>query len=197
MVAKRARGPIKVEGTAEEWRDVPRYEVRGSGEAGGEFAFQWDDRNLYVLVVARDATLRKVEEQGGDYNWIWNFDGIELVLNPANTAPRTVGGALYDAKYRATQSALLVSITGRKYANSPGTVSAAVVQSAVQEIAGGYVMELAIPLREVMLPPVAGANVGCEVRLVDNGTERGFGRLSGRQSWMFDPLYLARLSLGE
>ncbi len=197
ILARRARSPVQIDGSADGWRDVPRFSVRGSGDSGGEFALQWDDRNLYLLAVVRDPDLRRSEESGGDYNWIWAYDGVLLVFNTANTAPRLLGGPLYDAKYQATQSALLVSITGRKYANSPGGVSAAPVRSAVQEIPNGYLMEVAIPLREIMLPPIAGANVGCQVRIVDHGREMGFGRFSDRENWMFDPLYLSRLELRD
>ena len=119
------------------------------------------------------------------------------MLNTANTAPPTTGGALYDSKFRATQTALLVSITGRKCADSTGVFSAAAVRSAVREIKGGYVMEVAIPLRDIMLPPVAGANVGMELRIVNDGREMGFGEFSSREQWIVDPLHFARLILAE
>jgi len=195
--AVRAARPVKIDGQIAEWRDIPRYDVKSRPDAGGQFAFQWDREHLYVLAVVRDADLKKVEEQGGDANWIWTYDGICLVLNPANTAPLTVGGALYDAKYRAAQTALLVSITGRKYANSPSGFSAAPVRSAVGEIEGGYVMEVAIPLKDVMIPPVAGANLGFEFKIVNNGAEIGFARFADRENWLLDPLLFARLRLVE
>ena len=112
-----------------------------------------------------------------------------------STAPLTVGGTLYDAKFRASQTALLVSITGRKYATSPCGFSAAPVRSAVQPIAGGYVMEVAIPLKDVMIPPIAGANLGCELKIVNNGSPMGFARFADRESWQMDTLHFARLRL--
>jgi hypothetical protein len=193
--AVQTQAPVKVDGQADEWRAVRRAAVKSRPEAGGEFAFQWDEENLYVLAVVRDAHLKRIEEQGGDFNWIWGYDGILLVLNPANTAPLTVGGALYDARYRAAQTALLVSITGRKYANSAAGFSAAAVRSAVQEVEGGYVMEVSVPLREVMAPPVAGADLGFEFKIVDDGSEMGFARFADREGWQFDPLLFARLRL--
>jgi len=159
---------------------------------------RWDREHLRVLPVTTwDRDLKKVEEQGGEANWIWACDGICLVLNAANSAPLTVGGALYDAKYRAGQTALLVSITGRKYANSPSGFSAAAVRSAVGEIEGGYVMEVAIPLKDVMIPPLAGANLGFEFKLINDGAELGFARFADRESWLLDPLLFARLRLVE
>jgi len=193
--AVRARGPIKIDGRADEWRDVPRFAVKSSSATGGQFALQWDDESLYVLAVVRDDDLKKLEEEGSDVNWIWRYDGILMVLSPANTAPLTVGGALYDAKYRAAQTALLVSITGRKYANSACGFSAAAVRSAAQQVEGGYVMELAIPLREVMVPPVAGADLGFEFKVMNNGRAISFARFADRESWLSDPIHMARLEL--
>jgi hypothetical protein len=195
--AHRTKAPITIDGLASEWRNVPRYAVRGIGDEGGEFALQWDDKHLYVLVVSRDNDLRKEEEKGSDVNWIWNYDGLNLVLNTANTAPPTTGGALYDSKFRPTQTVLQVSITGRKYADNTGVFSAAAVRSTVKEIPGGYVMEVAIPLRDVMLPPIAGANVGMELRIINDGRQMGFGEFSSREYWAVDPLHFARLKLVE
>jgi len=197
VTAKRTPVAINIDGTAEGWREAARHAIKGSGNDGGEFAFQWDNENLYLLVVARDADLCKEEEVGGDFNWVWRYDGVELVLNTANTAPWTVGGALYDAKYPATQTAILVSITGRKYANSAGVFSAAAVRSAVQEIDGGYVMEVSIPLRDIMLPPIVGANVGLNFRIVNDGRKLGFAQFDDRESWLFDSTHLGRLELTD
>ncbi len=193
--AVRAQAPIKIDGRADEWRDVPRFAVKSSPAAGGQFALQWDDEDLYVLAVVRDDDLKKLEEEGSDVNWIWRYDGILMVLSPANTAPLTVGGALYDAKYRAAQTALLVSITGRKYANSACGFSAAAVRSAAQQVEGGYVMEVAIPLRKVMVPPVPGADLGFEFKVMNNGRAVSFARFADRESWLSDPTHMARLEL--
>ncbi|MDD5707130.1 MAG: sugar-binding protein [Kiritimatiellae bacterium] len=193
--ASRARGAIVIDGNADEWRAIPRYAVKGDSERGGEFALQWDADNLYVLAVVRDADLRDVEEKGNGANWLWLYDGIQLVLNTADSAPLTVGGALYDAKYRATQTALCVSITGRKYANSPSGFSAAATRSAVRKVEGGYVMEVALPLRDVMLPAQAGANAGLLFSIVDYGSGMGFTRFCDREGWLGDPLHFGRLVL--
>jgi len=193
--ASRCAKAVVVDGQAGEWKGVPRYAVRNSADSGGEFAFQWSDEFLYVLAVVRDPALKDPEEKGGDYNWIWAYDGVLLVLNAAHTAPLTAGGALYDAKYRAAQTALLVSISGRKYANSACGFSAAPVRSAVGKLEGGYVMELAVPMRDVMLPPLPDAEVGFEFKIVNNGRRMGFARFSDREDWSSDPLVFARLLL--
>lgn len=187
--------PVTIDGRADEWRQSKRYRVKSRPNSGGQFAVQWDREHLYVLAVVRDSDLRRTEELGSDVNWMWLYDGVLLVLNPANTAPLTIGGTLYDAKFRAAQTALLVSITGRKYATSPCGFSAAPVRSAVQEIAGGYVMEVTIPLKDAMIPAIAGANIGCELKIVNNGSPLGFARFSDRESWQTDTLHFARLKL--
>jgi len=197
VIARRARCPVVIDGKAEEWRQVPRYQVKGTEKAGGEFAFQWDEKNLYLLAVVKDSSLKKVEEQGGDFNWIWGYDGILLVLNTARSSPVTVGGALYDAKYRTNQTALLVSITGRKYANSPGVFSAAAVKSRVSEIAGGYVMEVSVPCQEVMLPAIRAAEFDFAFSIMDNGREMAFEEFSDRENWQFDISHFASLRLEE
>jgi len=123
------------------------------------------------------------------------YDGIRLILNPANSAPLTVGGALYDAKYRACQTALLVSITGRKYANSPNGFSAAPVRSAVARSRrlrhGGR-----HPAEGCDDPAGGGANLGSSSRSSTTATTsasplRRPGGLAPR------PLLFARLRLAE
>ncbi len=193
--AIRATTGVTIDGVAEEWRHVPRYSVKGTESSGGDFAFQWDDEHLYLLVIARDETPRRTEELGGDFNWVWNYDGINLVINAANTAPLTVGGALYDAKYNAGQNALLVSITGRKYGTGPSGFSAASVRSAVREIDGGYTMEVAIPLRDILVAPLAGADVGFNLDLINSGRRQGFAFSSDREDWQWNALNFARLIL--
>src|SRR5512144_738573 len=43
--------PVRLDGKADEWTDVPRV---ADLKAGTEFAFQNDGRNLYVLVLIKD-----------------------------------------------------------------------------------------------------------------------------------------------
>jgi len=195
--AVRATGKITVDGSAEEWRDTPRYAVRSRPDTGGEFALRWDDENLYILTAAQDADLRREEEKGNEVNWLWMYDGILLTLNTANSAPMTEGGAVYDAKLNAAQTMLAVSITGRKYGVSACGFSAAAVRSAVKEVEGGYVMETAVPLAAVMLPSVAGADVGFDFRIVNNGSQKGFARYTDRETWSHNTLFFARLTLAE
>ncbi|MDD5705145.1 MAG: sugar-binding protein, partial [Kiritimatiellae bacterium] len=197
VTARRASVPVKIDGLADEWRDVPRTSVKPGAAAGGEFAIQWDQDNLYVLAVVRDPDLREVEEQGSDANWVWLFDGIRLALNPANTAPLALGGPLYDAVLPVGQTYLAVSITGRKYASSACGFSAAAVKSAVQKVEGGYVMELAIPMEDAMVPAIAGADVGLRFSVANHGSGMGFTRFCDRESMMSDSLHFGRLRLTE
>jgi len=67
----------------------------------------------------------------------------------------------------------------------------------VQEIDGGYVMEVSIPLRDIMLPPIVGANVGLNFRIVNDGRKLGFAQFDDRESWLFDSTHLGRLELTD
>ena len=48
-----------------------------------------------------------------------------------------------------------------------------------------------------MLPPVAGADVGFDLRIVNNGSMRGFARYTDREMWTHNTLFFARLTLAE
>ena len=87
------------------------------------------------------------------------------------------------------------SISGRKYAFPPVGVSPANVRTGVKRIAGGYVMEIAIPAREHMILPLAGASAGFDLQL--NGATGWFCRYAKRENPTVDGLRLGRLYFGE
>ena len=82
-------------------------------------------------------------------------------------------------------------MTGRKYGYPVVGVPPANVRSASREIDGGYVLEIAIPAREYMILPLAGASIGFDLQL--NGATGSFCRYSKRESHLFDGLRLGRL----
>ena len=95
-------------------------------------------------------------------------------------APKAPTGALYDIPYRNGFTTLAVSMDGQKYMNTASGVSPAAVRSATVEIEGGYILEVAIPLRCVMLPPVANANVGFNLRISTQGRQMRFSMYDAR-----------------
>jgi hypothetical protein len=84
-----------------------------------------------------------------------------------------------------------VAVNGRKH-NYPMTgASPANVRSAVKKLREGYIMEVAIPAREFMILPLAGASVGFDIQL--KGATGTFCRYSKREGAGFDGLRLGRL----
>ena len=196
VVAPFADRPPKLEGDLDVWRDVPRHPLPEGNDASAEFAIQWDNENLYVLLVVRDENIRMKEEQGQDFNWVWRFDGLKLVINAANTAPATMGGALHDVPFGAAQTVVNVSVSGRKYISSPAGFSPGGIRSVMTEVPEGYLLETAIPLKDLMLPPVEGANVGFRLALSNSSETLDFGPFSKREGYLANVVAFQRLVLG-
>jgi hypothetical protein len=195
--APRARESIVLDGELRKWKDTPRYPVRHKDGAGGEFGFQWDDNHLYLMALVQDPDLKWEEEAGGDYHWIWGYDGVRLVINAADTAPITSTGALYDARYRAGQNAIMASISGRKYVSGPGAFSAGGIRSATHKIPGGYMMEVALPFKDLMISPLRGASFGFKLEIVNQGSGLSFGKYGNRENYLSDNIIFNRLLLDE
>jgi hypothetical protein len=60
--SSRASSPVRLDGKADEWADVPRI---SDAKTGSEFAFQNDGRNLYVLLVVKKPEFLKSAEATG------------------------------------------------------------------------------------------------------------------------------------
>lgn len=90
MTISRATGPIKIDGTAENWPGVPAERissarmVAGNDPNGFEASYKmcWDDTNLYILANIVDPSPMKNKQTGGN---LWNGDGLELFIGSEKT----------------------------------------------------------------------------------------------------------------
>ena len=188
--AVRAPKPVKLDGVLDEWAGARQYALKGSATSGGAFMCMWDPAAIYVAVVVRDATLKEHGELGTGVNWRWGFDGAAIRLNASDLAGRSASG-MVGADLHDGYAVVNVAINGRKYSHPVLGVAPANVRFAAKRIKGGYVLEVAIPAREHMILPVAGASVGFDLQLC--GATGTFCRYAKREGALTDGLRLGRL----
>jgi len=172
LVSRRASRPPVIDGDLAEWTQPERIEVnaatadRVSGQANPGLAdisalvsSFWDEGWLYFAGRIEDDTLWR------DSADIWEDDSIEFALDGAHD--RTSGG-LDDHQFNLASDGTL-----RRY----GTLDAIGAQAAVVRRAGGYDVELALPISLLAAGPMTeGKVMGFTVALVDDddgGDRRG------------------------
>jgi hypothetical protein len=85
-----ALGPIRIDGTTQNWPGIPPEVISGkrlvigrdAGGVEGTFKLCWDDVNLYVLASVVDPTPLKNSNTG---DMLWSGDGVELFLGTEKT----------------------------------------------------------------------------------------------------------------
>lgn len=172
----RATGPIKLDGTTNNWPGVPAETISSArlvqgGEAKGveaSFKLCWDDQNLYLLTNVVDATPMKNEMEPSK---LWSGDGIELFIGSEKVGD---GGPLLF-----TDRQLLIGAGKNNQfylANAPDQVA---IQSVVVPGVDGksYTLQAAIPWEALAIKPVAGKELAFDLA-IDDGPD---GRRRERQ----------------
>lgn len=158
-VAKRtqaAKGTPLVDGTVDAvWtraKAIPTEVVtQGDRAATGSFRVLWDETYLYVLAEVKDSTLDDTSPN------VYEQDSVEVFVDQNNH--KTEGYETDDGQFRVNFKNL-VSFNG-----NPGAQSR--FKSAAKPIAGGYLVEMAIPFTE--LTPRVGTVIGFDAQ-VNDGT---------------------------
>lgn len=158
-VAKRtqaSKGTPVVDGTVDAiWtraKAIPTEVVtQGDRAATGSFRVLWDEAYLYVLAEVKDATLDDTSPN------VYEQDSVEVFVDQNNH--KTEGYETDDGQFRVNFKNL-VSFNG-----NPGAQSR--FKSVAKPVAGGYLVEMAIPFTE--LTPRVGTVIGFDAQ-VNDGT---------------------------
>ncbi|MDD5708609.1 MAG: sugar-binding protein, partial [Kiritimatiellae bacterium] len=188
--AKRVAAPMTLDGKLDDWAGATMYSLKGSGTSGGSFQSAYDDKNLYLAVVVRDADVKSFGEEGAGCHWSYACDGVQVSLNPSDTAGKVPTG-LVDALLHDGSANLLFSVSGRMKTMPFTSLPPANARSKTRRVNDGYVMEIAIPLEDYGILPEKGASIGFDVQL--KGATGTFSRYAKRESRTFDGKRLARL----
>lgn len=188
--AKPVDQAIAIDGKLDDWANASTYSLKGSETSGGSFRAAYDDHNLYLAVVVRDANVKDFGEEASGVHRSYACDGVTVSLNPSDTAGKVPSG-LCDALLHDGYANLTFSVSGRIRAMPFTCKSPANVRSATRRLDDGYVMEMAISLEDYGILPAEGASIGFDLAL--RGATGTFSRYAKRDGRTFDGKRLARL----
>jgi len=157
------KGTPKIDGTIDSiWKNAKSVKtaVWTSDEgpwATGKFSTMWDENYFYVLAQVSDKLLSDKSANP------WEKDSVDLYLDELNEKIAT-GMDGNDGQYR-------VDIKNATSGN--GQYDASTLKSAVKEVTGGYVVELAIPWKGLKGTVKAGLTVGFDAQVNDDATGTG------------------------
>lgn len=180
VMAPRAPGAPIVDGNTTEWAGLPVYSSPhivftsdtwdGSDDLAASWQVTWDDANLYLaLNVADDIhaqnqsgnqtfrgdsiELQIDADRAGDYGAAISPDDFQITLSPGDFA--TIPPSAF--RFQGTAAGSMLDAT---------TAHSIVVAAAPS--GAGYVLEAAIPWRDLNLAPAAGQVIGLAVNVNDN-----------------------------
>ncbi|MBP6017077.1 MAG: hypothetical protein KA586_10185 [Candidatus Promineofilum sp.] len=180
VVAPRTATAPTIDGNAAEWLDLPTYSSPyiaftsdswdGSDDLAASWQVMWDDANLYLLVNVAD----DIHAQNQTGNQTFRGDSVELQID-ADRAD-DYGPSLSPDDFQITISpgdfATIPPSAFRFQGTSDGSMLDAATPHSIVLAAvstgSGYLLEAAIPWRDVNLTPAAGLVVGLAVNVNDN-----------------------------
>jgi hypothetical protein len=165
---------VQVDGDLAEWEGLPVYAGRNIVAPRSEadalanpqdlsygFRAAWDDGHLYLAVDVTDDNVHNDQVSA----LIYNEDAVELWFSPLDNRATSLGFG--DAQYT-------FGVRGQEYDTVSRQANGSAAKIAVKERPGGYVMEIAIPLAELMLSHLqAGYTIGFEVGVDDSDAQAG------------------------
>jgi len=165
---------VQVDGDLAEWQGLPAYEGRSIVAARSEadaarndqdlsYAFRtaWDDERIYFAVAVTDENVHNDQAAA----LVYNEDAVELWFSALNNKTTSLGFG--DAQYT-------FGVEGQEYDTVSRLANGSAAKTAVKKSPGGYVMEIAVPLSELMLSHLeAGHTIGSEIGVDDSDTQAG------------------------
>ena len=137
---------------ANEIAKVVRGEREGDNDISGRFMVMWDDENLYVLIrVVDDVKIHTGE-------WGHNNDGVEIYIDLGNKKLDSYGQTDFQIRCEWSQDMVGVPIGKQLYG----------VEVAQADVDDGYLMEFAIPWKELGGEADKGDFIGIDVHVNDN-----------------------------
>ena len=180
VFAPRAAAPPTIDGNAAEWADIPAYSSPyvvftsgswdGSDDLAASWQVMWDDANLYLLVNVTDdfhvqnqtgnqtfrgdsVELQIDTDRAGDYGPSLSPDDFQISLSPGDFA--TLPPSAF--RFQGTPDGKMLD------AAAPHSIILTAVPTG-----SGYVLEAAIPWRDLNLTPAAGLVLGFVLNVNDN-----------------------------
>lgn len=180
VIAPRAGTAPVIDGSAAEWGGVPVYSSPylvftgdtwdGSDDLAAAWQVSWDEANLYLVVHVADdihaqnqignqtfrgdsVELQIDADRFGDYGPSINPDDFQLSLSPGDFS----GIAPSAFRFQGTPGGEMLDAT------SPHSIVVA-----ARESDAGYVLETAIPWRDLNVVPSSGLVIGLAVNVNDN-----------------------------
>jgi len=169
----RASGPVAMDGTAAGFPGVPAEQITGKNlimgpDAGGveaSFKMCWDDSNLYLLADISDPTPMKNAYTG---DGIWNGDGIELFVGPADLDR---DGALLPSDRQLLLSGALKDGAAHSHIMQTGSDDAVKMVVVPNTNGKGYTLEAAIPFTALGFTPQPNQQIRFDIGLDDGADD--------------------------
>ena len=161
------KGTPVIDGTIEaDWEKanaiVPEIWKAGDSGVSGIFKTMWDENYIYVLAEIKDDKLSAVEG-AKDHEQ----DSVEIFIDEDNK--KTAKYEEDDVQYR---------INFQNKITGGGSLKVDKVKSAVKEVSGGYVVEVALPLQTIK--GKKGTTIGFDVQI---NNDDGSGKQVGAVGW--------------
>ncbi len=171
--------PVVVDGNVEAtWNDANSYPldhfVIGTSDTAATWKALWDNDYLYLLVEITDADLYRDGNSGGDLDWWWEDDAIEVFFDADNSKELTFD-AVNDLQYGFCWNDTSLFV-GQNSVN----ITTGVAHN-VSDASGGFLLELALPWvtlsggpSQPLQTPSVGKIIGLDVHVDDddNGGNR-------------------------
>ncbi|CUS05144.2 conserved protein of unknown function [Candidatus Promineifilum breve] len=180
VVAPRAAAPPTIDGNAAEWAGLPVYSSPhvvftgdtwdGSDDLAASWQVSWDDTYLYLIANVADDIHAQTQtgnlafrgdsielqidaDRAGDYGPTLSLDDFQISLSPGDF------GAIAPSAFRFQGTA-----SGEmRDATTPHTIAVTATPTGT-----GYVLEAAIPWRDLGITPAPGLVIGLAVNVNDN-----------------------------
>ena len=185
--AYRLKTAIKIDGNRGDWKEIPvtyldssRFidygEVDSSKDLSADFAFQWDENNLYFYCRVRDDQLVFFRNHGE----IHRDDLVELFIDASGDGFRWNNKKDYQFGFSQERGSAVIRAWLWPHGYDP--VRKGEVKASIRRLPDGYVLEALIPWKMVGIHPKPGMEVHLTPAIHDidqNGSE-------GKITWCFN-----------
>lgn len=180
VIAPRAASPPAIDGYAADWADLPAYSSPyivftgetwdGTDDLAASWQVSWDDNSLYLIVNVAD----DLHAQSQTGNQAFRGDSVELQIDADRSADfwPSLSPDDFQLSLSPGDFAGIPPSAFRFQGTSGGAMLDAPVPHSIAVAAvpggGGYILEAAIPWRDLGLAPTAGLVLGLAVNVNDN-----------------------------
>lgn len=171
--ARKTAEAVTVDGRLDEafWNLSSRVEKATLGTPDNQVSFdaRWDDNNLYVAVQVLDSVL--INDSGTD---TWNDDSVEIFIDGLNNRSKT---------YQEDDNQIFIGYGDPSFETYHGSAG---IASGVQDVEGGYTVELSIAWSAIGVVPREGIKIGFDIANDDDDDIGQDGDRDGILVWHGD-----------